>query len=270
MYSHDWVVSSHATLRGAVLGEGDPVVFLHPSICDSRVWRVQLDGVAATKKAIVYDRRGFGRTRAEKEDFSSVADLMAVLQATAPGEPAVLVGCSQGGRIAIDTALLHPEAVRALVLISPSVAGAPEVSHSADISSLLAQQETAEVSGDMDRLNAVKARLWLDGPLQPEGRVGEKQRDLFLDMNAIALRSPPVGVNVDAVSAFDRLGEIAVPVLVICGEFDFPHIQERCRQIASLLPNGTFLALNDAAHVPSLDRPEALAHLIIEFIESLP
>lgn len=47
------------------------------------MWHAQLDGIGADNRAIAYDRRGFGETRAEKESFSAVADLMAVIDATA-------------------------------------------------------------------------------------------------------------------------------------------------------------------------------------------
>lgn len=267
MNSRHRIISGRATLAVDVAGNGDPVVFLHANIADSRMWRAQLDAVGASSMAIAYDRRGFGGTRAEKEDFSAVADLMAVIDATAKGRPAILVGCSQGGRIAIDAALRHPSSVRGLVLISPTVTGAPEPVLSAEIKTLLAEQKKAEEAGDLDRVNAIKARLWLDGPLEPEGRVGGEARQLFFDMNAIALRSPPVGSDIDiAPDAFQRLGEITVPSLVICGDLDFPHIQDRCRRIAPMMPNGSHHGLAGAAHLPSLDRPAEVTSLIAAFI----
>jgi pimeloyl-ACP methyl ester carboxylesterase len=119
MSSHHRITSGQARLAVTVVGDGDPVVFLHAAVCDSRMWRAQLDAVGASNKAIAYDRRGFGETRAEKEDFSAVADLMAVIDVVGDGAPTILVGCSQGGRVALDTALLHPSRVRALVLIAP-------------------------------------------------------------------------------------------------------------------------------------------------------
>ena len=102
------VVSGRAMLAAEVVGRGTPVVFLHAGACDRRMWRAQLDGVGVGSKAIAYDRRGCGETRAEKEDFSAVADLMAVMGAMADGATAILVGCSEGGRIVLDAALRHP------------------------------------------------------------------------------------------------------------------------------------------------------------------
>lgn len=152
-----------ASLAAEAVGSGDPVIFLHAGVCDSRMGRAQLDGVGVHNKAIAYDRQGFGETRAEEEEFSAVADLMAVIDAMANGTPAILVGCSQGGRVALDTALRHPSYVRGLILIAPTVAGAPEAIFSPKIKSLMDKLKEAEEDGDIDQMNAIKARLWLDG-----------------------------------------------------------------------------------------------------------
>jgi pimeloyl-ACP methyl ester carboxylesterase len=267
MSSNHQITSGQARLAATVVGDGDPVVFLHAAVCDSRMWRAQLDAIGASHKAITYDRRGFGETRAEKEDFSAVADLIAVIDAVGNGAPAILVGCSQGGRVALDTALLHPSYVRALVLIAPAVSGAPEPIYSPDIEGVMAGLKDAEQAADLDRVNAIKAHLWLDGPLQPEGRVTGEARRLFLDMNAIALRSPPIGSNLDVAPTFHRLGEISAPSLVMWGDFDFPHIQERCRHIATAMPNASGHVLTGTAHLPSLERPTEITGLLAEFID---
>jgi pimeloyl-ACP methyl ester carboxylesterase len=193
------------------------------------MWRAQLDAVGASNEAIAYDRRGFGETRAEKEDFSAVADLLAVLDSVGNG--------------------------------------APEPIHPLDIEGLMARLKDAEQAGDLDRVNAIKAHLWLDGPLQPEGRVTGEARRLFPDMNGIALRSTPVGSNLDVAPAFHRLGEISAPSLVIWGDFDFPHIQERCRHVAMTMPNGSGHMLTGMAHLPSLERPTEITGLLAAFID---
>ena len=266
MRSTHQIPSGRARLATTVVGNGDPVVFLHAAVCDSRMWRAQLAAVGARHKAIAYDRRGFGETRAEKEDFSSVAELMTVIDAAGGGGPAILVGCSQGGQIALDAVLLHPQRVRALVLIAPNVSGAPEPISSAEIEAAMARLKDAERVGDLDRVNAVRAHHLLDGPLQAQGRVTGEARRLFLDMHGIVLRSPPVGSNLDVVHAFDRLGEISAPSLVIWGDLDFPHVQERSGLIAATIPNGTAYRLTGTAHLPSLERPAEITDLVTGFI----
>jgi pimeloyl-ACP methyl ester carboxylesterase len=267
MRSTHRIASGRATLAAEVVGSGGPVVFLHARVADRRMWREQLVGVGAHNKAIAYDRRGFGETRFEKEDFSAVEDLMAVIDVTANDEPVILVGCSQGGGIVIDAALRYPSRVRALVLIAPNVTGAPEGIHPPRIEALLTQLKEAEKMGDLDKAMAIRTCLSLDGPLEAEGRITGWARQLFFDMNAVALRSPPTGANLDTASAYHRLGEIFAPSLVICGDLDIPNTQERCRYIATTVLNGSYHELSGVAHLPSLEQPADITNLLTEFID---
>lgn len=267
MSSSHQVASGRAKLAVEIVGSGDPVVFLHAGVGDRRMWRGQLDGLGANIQAIAYDRRGFGETRAEAEDFSAVEDLMAVIDAMAAGKPAIVVGCSQGGRIAIDAALRYPSRVRALALISPSVSGMPDASHPPAIKDLMDRQKQAQVAGDLDRASEIRARLFLDGALAREGRVLGQTRELFLDMNRTALRLPPAGSDLDNEPAFHRMNQISAPSLVMWGDLDFSHIQERSRNMAATIPNGSGHALPATAHVPSLERPADIAALLAAFID---
>ncbi|MYZ44654.1 alpha/beta fold hydrolase [Schauerella aestuarii] len=269
MHTTHRIASGRATLAVDVQGEGSPIVFLHAAVCDRRMWRGQLAPLAQHNMAMAYDRRGFGDTLASEDTFSCVADLNAVLDGLVPGQPAVLVGCSQGGRVALDAALAHPERVRGLVLISASVSGMPEAVYPVDIAPLMTRLQEAEAADDKDRINAIKAHLYLDGPRSAEGRVSGAARQLFLDMNGIALRSPPVGRNVDTAPAYDRLGEIAVPSLVLAGDLDFPHIQDRARHIAAAMPNARFQALNGVAHLPSIEPANTIAAQVKAFMATL-
>src|SRR5579859_4028964 len=103
-------------------GQGPPVVCVHASIVDRRMWDREADVYSKTHQVVRYDLRGLGRSSAASGPFSYSADLHAVLQQLRTG-PVTLVGCSVGGRIAIDFALEHPEAVRALLLVAPGLSG---------------------------------------------------------------------------------------------------------------------------------------------------
>ncbi|ANY84320.1 hypothetical protein BB934_39570 (plasmid) [Microvirga ossetica] len=171
------------------------------------------------------------------------------------GRPVVLVGCSQGGSIAIDAALASPDRVAGLVLIAPSVSGAPSATPHEAVRRLLDAIDRAEKSGDLDQVNRLEAALWLDGPLAAQGRVKEPARALFLAMNGIALAAPVIGRVHQPALAWDQLDRIAGPVRVLCGDLDVPHVQARCCQLAVALPDARLEILPGVAHLPSLGNP---------------
>jgi pimeloyl-ACP methyl ester carboxylesterase len=262
------VKSGTAQLATSRIGDGLALVFLHAGVTDKRSWKPLIDELSKTTgsfQAISYDRRGFGDSVFTEERYSKVGDLIAVLDACNPSS-AVLIGNSQGGRIAIDAALLHPERVRALVLIGTSVSGAPEVaSYPANVSELYRKIDAAEAAGDMDLLNRLEAHLWLDGPSSMEGRVGGATRELFLEMNLRALNSPSVGEATDNVDAWNSLSKIQVPVLLMVGQLDLPHLQARSARMAEIIPSAEFVSMKDVAHLPALEAPQQCAEIMAKF-----
>jgi len=264
------VSSGLAELATEVGGAGTPVVFLHAGVADRRMWDAQvaaLERAAADYRTVAFDRRGFGETPHVEERYSHVDDLRAVLGAVGEREPAILVGCSQGGRIALDAALAFPDLVRALVLVAPAISGAPEVTAiPAAIRAWIDKLEVAEAEADVDRINALEAHAWLDGPLAGEGRVGGAVRELFLAMNELALRAERRGTEIEPVSAYERVHEIAVPTLLIWGDLDFPHIALRCEYLKAQLPEVRAHRLRNAAHLPNLEHPDQFNRLLLDFL----
>lgn len=261
------VASGAAVIAVETAGSGLPVVFLHANVCDRRMWRGLLGASGSDYQAIAYDRRGFGETRAEAQAHSAVADLIAIIDVAAGSTPVILAGCSQGANIALNATLMHPARVRGLMLISPTVNGAPAPVYSSEILAMVARQRQAESAADHDRINEIKAELFLDGPLSDPGRVTGETRRLFLNMNAIALSAAPFGANLDDMEAFTRLGEIDVPASVIWGELDFPHIQERARTVARLLANGQGYALAGVAHLAGLEQQDEVIGLLKNLVQ---
>jgi pimeloyl-ACP methyl ester carboxylesterase len=255
-----------ASLRGEVCGDGECIIMLHAGVADRRMWRAALDHLGERHLAAAYDRRGFGETSSPDEPFRHVDDLDCVIEHLGLRR-ATLIGCSQGGRVAIDYALAHAEKVAALVLVGTAVTGAPATdAYPPGIARLMADLDEAEEQSDVDRINAIEAHLWLDGPASAEGRVGGEARRLFLDMNGIALRHPPLTREQSCPSAWERVHTIAVPTQVIWGDQDFPHVQQRSRWLAAAIPAARSLIMEGCAHLPTLEQPVRFNRAVDEFL----
>ena len=249
--------------------DGVPLVFLHAGVADGRMWQAQWDAFAGQHPLLRYDRRGFGQTRIhEARPYSRTRDLLAVMEA-AGLRRAVLVGCSQGGRVALDLAVAHPDRVAALVLVAPAVNGAPAPELEGSVKMLSEAIDAAIAAGNLDAANQLEAQLWLDGPSAPRGRVTGAARELFLAMNAIALASPDPGPAAEEPSAWMRLEQIGRPTLVLWGDLDLPHLQARCETLVQRLPDARRVVLEGTAHLPGLEAPERFNAALSEFVQSL-
>ena len=255
-----------AQLAGERSGEGKLLIFLHAGVADKRMWRYQIAELSDRYQTVAYDRRGFGATITTDEAFSHVEDLKEVLNQL-DSSSVSLIGCSQGGRIALDFALAYPQRVNMIVLISPAVSGAPAPETvPTDIELRLKALDEAEEANDLDRVNAIEANLWLDGPTSPTGRVDDELRDLFLDMNSIALRMPELTKELEPPSAYERVSDLRLPALVIWGELDFPHIKERCRQLVDSMSAAAGREIIGTAHLPNLEQPDRINELLRDFL----
>jgi pimeloyl-ACP methyl ester carboxylesterase len=218
---------------------------------------------------VAYDRRGFGETTYEAEAHDPVADALAVLDAAGVDGPVMVVGGSMGGGLAIDLTLDHPDRVSRLVLVGSACRGAPdktpdeypesyrEIAHAIDL---------ADDAKDLDEVNTLEAWLWLDGPSARDGRVGGATRQLFLDMNGRALQAEPTGDEVDRPSAWDRLGEIGVPTLVLIGDLDLEDVGDTAEGLARHIPGATLEWLEETAHLPQLEGHPRFLRAVTDFL----
>jgi pimeloyl-ACP methyl ester carboxylesterase len=79
-------------------------------------------------------------------------------------------------------------------------------------------------------------------------------------MNRLALTNESIGPAPSPPQlVWDRLATINRPAMVVCGDLDLPHIQRRTRQLAELLPGGSYELLAGVAHLPQIERPEEIS-----------
>ena len=235
-----------------VTGEGDPIVLLHEGVVDSRIWDPFLPYVSDFT-SIRYDQRGYGRSPSWTGPYSPVDDVLSVLDA-AEVEQAALVGTSRGGRIALQAALARPERVSALVLVASAVAGRPlniEATPEQE-----AEWEAAEQRGDLAELAQIDLDFWA-----PMG-ADEELRAMFVENAAASNGDDPAEDD----PSVDRLGEIAVPTLVVTGGRDLPALEEVGDLLAREIPGARRAVIQEADHMVQWRAPEELASLVREFL----
>ena len=102
-------------------GDGPPILFLHGGLGDSRLWAPVIERLRDSFRCIAFDFRFYGRSEADEVEWRHDDDAVAVLAALGV-ERAAVVGLSMGGRVALETALRHPERVSAVVHVAGAVA----------------------------------------------------------------------------------------------------------------------------------------------------
>lgn len=247
-------------------------MLLHAGVGDRRSWALVAPEVSEYATVVSYDRRGFGDSAPGTASFTHLQDLRSVLDHLQIAE-AWLVGSSAGGKLALDAALSMPERVAGLVLLSPAVSGAPSPAPELVDSELLRIDERivqADERGDLDEVNRLEVRLWLDGPRERDGRVVGAPRDLALDMNRIALTNGISESSNHVIDTWSLLTEVGVPTTVACGAFDANHILLRSEELCERIPSANYIVLDGMAHLPYLEDPLAVAELVIEVISDSP
>jgi pimeloyl-ACP methyl ester carboxylesterase/quinol monooxygenase YgiN len=98
------------------LGEGIPILLIHPAGSTASTWGSATDELARIGRVITYDRRGYARSGGEpvRSMSTHTADAAALLEHLRT-PPAIVVGTSAGAAIAVDLAVRRPDLVRAAV-----------------------------------------------------------------------------------------------------------------------------------------------------------
>jgi pimeloyl-ACP methyl ester carboxylesterase len=234
------------------------VLLLHAGIADRRMWAPQIEALSeAGHRVLAPDLPGFGNAALELGTIAYVDYTAALLEGRA-----AVVGCSFGGRVALELALARPELVDRLVLIG---AGLGHWDWSEAAQAGFAEEEEAIERGELAEAAASQARMWLAA--DADAAVRELTEAMTIRSYEQQL---PLEGQVQAVwperSAEVRLGEIGVPTLVIVGSEDVEDVKEMAAKLAAGIPSARLATIEGAGHLPSLERPDELNRLLLDFL----
>jgi 3-oxoadipate enol-lactonase len=236
-------------------GDGPPLVLLHGSVHDSRLWNGVFAELARQHTVVRYDARGLGRSSPPTAPFRYEDDLLAVLDHFG-FQAAGLVGLSMGGEVALDFALEHPERVRSLTLIAASAGG-----HEWPSSPEMDDYVVAHRGSDGRRIAELELAIWASlGDRAPGFDVIEPMVRENAEITAAAEKGHALSAEADAVDCLDR---IKAPTLVIVGDHDHPEIGVIAGRLADGIPGARLTVVADADHYLPLRAPGRLLELLL-------
>jgi pimeloyl-ACP methyl ester carboxylesterase len=251
-------------------GEGTPIVLVHGSTSDYRIWNAQFGAFSVAYRVIAVSLRHFYPERWDGSgtDFSieqHAQDIATLINKLNLGK-VHLVGHSRGGAVAVEVAKSHPEVIRTLVLPDGSIE--------------MPVSETAEAkeAGDFTKK--------LIGTLQENLRTGDTARaaEIFVDTLSgpgTWLRFPEPTKEMFLANIYSALGDKDRPISTCADvkKFDFPVLlmtadkspkkfelmyreMRKCREFPAtvVIPN--------AAHGMQRLNPDVFNKLTLEFLSN--
>ena len=214
-------------------GRGDSILLL-----DWTPWRTTAlaDALAAQYRVLSIEPPDVGRPDATQNPPAAVAAV-----ADAAGlQSCTLIGTSAGADAAFRLALLRPNAINALILVSPTCVGA-------------SPHRPADA-----RAPAADAML-----AHPENAPGAPSDTRAAALAAMAQLWPTASGNDDATSL---LSQLQCPTLAVFGQEDRIVPREAARLWRELAPNCNICFVYDGGHAVGIDRPDALIAVVSDFV----
>ena len=243
-------------LRWRLTGKGPAIVLLHGWALDLEYWNPLVALLESRFTLLRFDRRGFGLSTGSPDIHRNVEDLAALLDA-AGIERALLLGMSQGARLAIHFALRFPARTRGLLLD-----GAPLLEAESELP-LDQYRRRLEAAGPA----AMQTEI-LQHPLMQLATSDPAAHQLLAAIVA-RYRGSDLQQQVKRGRAPD-LTAITMPTLILNGSLDSAARCETGRTLQAAIPGAQHRELAGAGHLAALDDPAGYARVVSAFCLALP
>lgn len=254
-----------------VHGRGTPLIFFSETACAGDIWDTfQVPEFSRDHMVITHDYRGTGRSTRPTVQYSCADfadDAAAILDQLNAG-PAILLGHSMGGRVAMLMALKYPEKVLKLIVASvgPGVPGAPPIPFKMCKEMVewgyekYVREHTLEVGWTPENIKQHPDRVehFLNSRMSNLPSLEDYLRHV---------------VARQACDLSSRITEIKHPTLVLVGDQDHGSATGASHRVAAEalareLPNGQFAVIPNEAHNYFMTNPNEAHRIIREFLVS--
>ena len=225
-----------------------PVVLLPGLICDQRLWRDVIDGLAENIAPLVADLR---------LDDSIAAMASRTLAAAPPSFS--LAGLSMGGYVALEIMRQAPERVTHLALLDTSARADTDERRETRRKGIEMIAAGKFIGVSRGLLGQLIAPDHLGTPLAKDVQAMSERvgGDVYIrQQNAIMNR----------IDSVPHLKHIAVPTLVGVGALDKMTPPELAEEMATNIAGAELVRFPDAAHLPTMENPAAVIEAMKQWL----
>ena len=246
-------------------GDGPLVVLIAGGMMDMDQWGPVADALSDSYRVVRYDQRGIGESDAPTEGYTVdqfAEDAVNLIRALDSG-PAVLVGNSLGGTVAMGAAFLAPEVVRGIVTCAASAgpAGPPTPPETMQYMMRGAQLPVPQAAAAM--MDILFVTDFIDEhPDTLDAAVEKRSKGAPM----IATLGPLQSVLI--FDPIERLKSLEAPMLVLHGAEDVLVLPEHAQLLADAAGAEAKL-IADAGHALVVEQSDAVAQALVAFLAQL-
>jgi proline-specific peptidase len=258
-----------------VAGEGEPVILVHgggPGVLD---WELNIGPLSQHHRVYALDLVGFGYSDKPEVNYTIpyFADFVRHFMDTLELEQVSLVGLCMGGGTTLGVALESPQRVEKLVLVASCGLG-KEVG--AGIQRLLSRLMPLLPSAflkrwdnpDKNRFRRDLERMVYDPKVITDDLLNKQYelQSLALDVRLNFWKNF-FSFSGQRTNFRNRLHEIAMPTLIICGQEDEVYPLAHAHTAHELINNSQLHIFPKCGHVPPREKPNEFNQLVLDFLK---
>ena len=262
------------------VGDGPPLLCIPGGPGRAAEYLEDLGGLSRGRRLLLLDNRGTGRSELPSDraslQFPRLAGDVEDVRRELDLSPADVLGHSAGCSVVLLHAARHPDAVRRLVLVTPS--GRPFGWTPDDLDAIRAQRssepwfaEASEAHAAMEHANP-RMRSELEKETRPfwygcwDERAQQHAAGADRQMSLRASAGFPPGDDYDPVTARESLRSVEAEVLIVVGNRDALTGATVAEQFVTVLPTADIATIDGGGHFPWVDQPEAFRTAVESFL----
>ena len=253
------------------VGQGVPVLFQHTAGSDGRQWRYLLESPELTSRFrfVSYDLPYHGKSMPPialewwKERYSLnqafLLDFVAAMIEALDMKDPIYCGCSMGGHLAPDIALMRPGLFRAVIAVEGGLAthdpepfnkylSHPRTSNESKASLMLSQ--CSPLSPEKHR----RETSWIYAQGGPQ--VFQGDLDYYLGEHDLTHTAAQIDTS-------------KTQVHVISGDYDWSATPERAKALADAIPGATYTLMEGMGHFPMSEDPESFKKYLTVLLDDI-